>query len=108
MSSGISETLRQYTSAQDVVEGKRCHCGEHRTHQELHVMTNTAIELHRHNEPCSKKPLNASEEQRKIALTPEHFERAQRIAKHENKTVEQVVTDAMTILWVRHATKNGW
>jgi hypothetical protein len=49
-----------------------------------------------------------SDDERRVKLTPEHAERAKRIAEVEGKTVEQVVADALTILWVRHATKRGW
>lgn len=43
-----------------------------------------------------------------VRLTPEHADRVKRIAAAEGKTPEQVVADALTILWVRHATKHGW
>lgn len=105
MSGGISNTFRSEQSAEDVMHGGKCHCGEHRMHQELHIMTDTTVETHRHNAPCSKKKRDMCI---MVWLTPEHHKRAELIAKHTGQTVEQVVTDALTILWVRHATKNGW
>jgi hypothetical protein len=44
----------------------------------------------------------------RVKLTPEHAERVKRISEVEGMTVEQVVAEALTILWVRHATKRGW
>lgn len=49
-----------------------------------------------------------SDDERRVKLTPEQFERAKRISAVEGRTVEQVIADALTILWVRHATKRGW
>jgi hypothetical protein len=46
-----------------------------------------------------------SDDEHRVKLTPEHAELARRIAEVEGKTIEQVVADALTILWVRHATK---
>lgn len=51
---------------------------------------------------------SSSDEACRVKLSPEHAERVKRIAAAEGKTPEQVVADALTILWVRHATKHGW
>lgn len=48
------------------------------------------------------------DDERRVRLTPEHAERVRRMAEVEDKTPEQIVADAVTILWVRHATKRGW
>lgn len=49
-----------------------------------------------------------ADEECRVKLTPEHADRVKRIAAAEGKTPEQVIGDAVTILWVRHATKHGW
>lgn len=41
-----------------------------------------------------------------IGLTPELLERLRRIAKAENRTVAQVLCDAVEVHWVRFAGRN--
>jgi len=101
MSDGISDKLRSDLTAEDVVHGQKCRCGEHRLHGSLYEEKEDGSKWHHSPRKCGMMPAL-------VSLTPELHQRATRIAKHEGKTVEQVVADALTILWVRYATKNGW
>jgi hypothetical protein len=40
-----------------------------------------------------------------FGLTPEHLDRIRRIAKARGQTPAQVLSDAITILWVRFAAE---
>jgi hypothetical protein len=40
-----------------------------------------------------------------LGLTPEHLERLKRVAKKQNRTLAQVLADAVQEYWVRFATR---
>ncbi len=48
-------------------------------------------------------PLNPAEP-RTVTLTPELWNRLERLAKARGVTVERIVADAVMVAWVRYAT----
>lgn len=99
---GASSEFKSEQSAFEVIHGKPCQCGEHRSASwPVYSMTADKRTTSHYPAQCrARDPL--------VSLTPEQYERARRIGVAENRTIEQVVCDAMTIAWVRFAAKNGW
>lgn len=98
----MSDGFRPEPSAFEVIHGRQCQCGKQRAHV-WPVFEMSADKICTEHYPAQCRPRNPL-----VALTAEQHERARRIGVAEGKTIEQVVSDAMTIAWVRFATKNGW